>query len=562
MKKILVMLPVICVAQTNPVMIPTTLSGTTFNLNLQSGQTQFFTGNLTNTYGVNGNILGPTLILNRGDNVTMNVTNSLADTSTLHWHGMHVDPMSDGGPHSVITPGTTWSPGFTVMDWAATYWYHPHPHMMTNAQAAGGISGFIIVKDTIESQINLPRSYGIDDFPLVIQTKAFDANNQIIPSSNLDTCLMVNATIDPYLAVPGQVVRLRLLNGSSQRVYNLGFTGNKLFYQIASDGGLLSAPVPLTRLKMAPGERAEILVDFSALVGQSVSLINFGTGLPNGTYGALQPGMGPGQVLPNYTSNPLNGADYPVIQFNVSAPTANPVTAIPTTLVTHNPWLSSQASSTRTLTFSNVNPGPTAIQGPFYINGALFDMHTINYFIPHDNIEIWSLTNNTPIAHPFHIHDVQFYVLTKNGATPPLNEQGRKDVVLVDPMTTVTFITKFEDFCHDTMPYMYHCHMLTHEDDGMMGQFVVNCPVGVNELVSPRHPVVFPNPVTDEITIGFDFTLTNGLNYRIYNLVGETVELGKVDGVKIASLTKLVAGIYFLELQFNNKPITIKFVKE
>lgn len=141
----------------NKLQIPDTLSGTKFNLTIQKGSLIFYPGFTTNTIGVNGNILGPTLILRKGDNISMNVTNTLTDTTTIHWHGMHVAPQNDGGPHTVILPGTTWQPQFTVMDNAATYWYHPHLHRKTAEHVTKGIAGFIIVRDNQEAALKLPR---------------------------------------------------------------------------------------------------------------------------------------------------------------------------------------------------------------------------------------------------------------------------------------------------------------------------------------------------------------------------------------------------------------------
>lgn len=469
----------------NPVFIPDTLSGESINLTLQHGTVSFFPGQPTNTMGVNGNILGPTLVLNKNQNVSINVHNQLMHTTTIHWHGLHVSPQNDGGPHIYIQQGETWSPSFTVRDWAATYWYHPHLHHHTNEHVSKGISGFIIVRDSIESNITLPRTYGIDDYPLVIQTKSFDENNQIIIENALDTTLMVNATLNPYLDLPAQVVRLRLLNGSSERSYNLGFNNNRIFYQIASDGGLLSAPVHLTRLLLAPGERAEILVDFSSSTGQNFQLINYGEEIPNGIYGAAQPGIGPGQTIPGYNLNSLNGNNFTVLQINVIQSTSSPVTTIPSALVNHNVWTAADVDTIRSFTFTGPM-GPGAILGPFMINGAFYDMEVINEYIPFNNIEIWELRNQTPTAHPFHIHNVQFYILDINGVTPPVNMRGRKDVVLVrGGNTVVRFITKFETFYDDIYPYMYHCHMLTHEDGGMMGQFIVESPLPIPvELIS------------------------------------------------------------------------------
>lgn len=545
----------------NPLFIPPTISGSSINLNLQEGTVNFYPGNATQTMGVNGNLLGPTILLDRYQNVTMNVTNNLTDTTTIHWHGMHVAPQNDGGPHTVIPPGTTWSPSFPVLDWATTNWYHPHLHMNTNKHVQKGIAGIIIVRDDIEAALTLPRTYGVDDIPLVIQTKAFDASNQIITMETaLDTSLMINGTIDPVTNLPAQVVRLRILNGSSERVYNIGLSNNQQFYQIGSDGGLLTAPVPLTRMRIAPGERMEILVDLSALQGQTIELISYGSELPSAIYGASQPGMGAGQTIPNYTLNPLNGANFQLLSITVVAQNANPITTIPVSLVSHSPWLETNSNKSRTLTFTPQNMGPTAIQGPFLINMMPFDMMMINQYIPFDNTEIWTLTNNTPIAHPFHIHDVQFYVLDINGVAPALNQQGRKDVILVPAGGgVVRFITKFEDFHNDTVPYMYHCHMLTHEDGGMMGQFIVQSPiVGLNEINELNETVLYPNPVYDILTI---VTEPNS-RLKVLDNFGRIIrdEIAKESNFKM-NLSDLNQGIYFIQVSINEKIEMIKFLK-
>jgi bilirubin oxidase len=535
----------------NPLYIPDTLSGSNINLVLQNGTFQFFPGQITNTMGANGNLLGPTIILNRYQQVSMNVTNMLGEPSTLHWHGMHVAPENDGGPHVVIQNNTTWSPSFEVLDWASTPWYHPHLHMKTNEHVQKGIAGMIIVRDTFEAALSLPRRYGIDDFPLVVQTKAFDINNQIIIESALDTTVLANGTRKAFLNAPAQFVRFRLLNGSSERYYNFGFEGNKPFQMIASDGGLLTAPVNLTRIMLAPGERAEIVIDLSLYPGQSFGLMSFAAELPNGIYGATQPGMGAGQQIPNYTSNPLNGSNFKVLDINVVAPTANPVTSISTLLVTHNPWLASQSDITRTLTFTPVNMGPTAIQGPFLINGMPFDMMMINYEIPFENTEIWTLVNQSPISHPFHIHNVHFYILDINGVAPPPHLAGRKDVVHVPSgMGTVRFITRFEDFHNDVFPYMYHCHMLTHEDDGFMGQFIVKSPeIGIEESMENGFHI-YPNPSSGLIYIKSKDSFMD-LGYTLTDALGKVVQKGSVstDQNQI-TMENLSTGLYFL--RFNS----------
>ena len=508
-------------------------------MTLQAGSVQFFPGQATQTMGVNGNILGPTLIFNQGDTVTLNVTNNLLEETTIHWHGMHVAPANDGGPHTTIPAGTMWSPVIPVLDWASTYWYHPHLHEKTHEHVQKGVAGFIIVRDDVEEALTLPRTYGLDDFPIVVQTKAIDANNQIVIESELDTALFVNGTNKAYLDAPAQMVRLRLLNGSSMRYYNFGFSNNMTFHQIGSDGGLLAAPVAHTRLMLAPGERAEILVNLSTLENQTIFLMNYGTQLANGIYGAVQPGMGAGQQIPGYNLNPLNGSNFNILQINVVSPTLDAITTMPANLVTHQPWLEVDANVTRELVFTSTVMGPTAINGPFVINGMPFDMMMINYEIPFENIEIWELRNQSPISHPFHIHDVQFYVLTINGAAPPAHLAGRKDVIHVPGGNSVVrFITKFETFYDDTIPYMYHCHMLMHEDDGMMGQFLVKSPCALQINAQPSN---VQTEIGSNVQFSVVATSPDPISYQWQTDIGfgwqNISNAGQYSGVSTSTLT-------------------------
>jgi blue copper oxidase len=526
---ILFLVSATAVAQ-QPLHVPDTLSASEIELVLREGTTEFFSGVHTRTMGVNGNVFGPTLLLNRYEDVSIRVVNQLSDTTTLHWHGLHVAPANDGGPHNTIAPGAIWNPRFTVLDWASTYWYHPHPHHKTNEHVSLGISGLIIVRDSTEASLQLPRRYGIDDFPLVVQSRDFDVNRQIVVHTAYDSTLMVNATINPYLDVPAQTVRFRLLNGSSERTYRFGMSDTRTFHQIGSDGGLLPAPVPMTRLMLSPGERAEILVDFSGQNGRSVYLMNFGSEIQSGIYGAAQPGMGPGQTIPGYTSNPLNGRDRSVLQFRIGEPTATPIASIPAVLVPHTPWQASSADTTRTLTFMSSVMGPRAIEGPFMINDVHFDPDVINERIPFENVEIWELRNMTPIAHPFHIHDVQFYILSINGTAPPPGLAGRKDVVLVPAGNgVVRFITKFETYHDDVRPYMYHCHLLTHEDHGMMGQFVVSSPLvsASRDIPSVREHAalqqIHPNPFSNAATIRYELAAKGHVRLEVFDVMGRLV---------------------------------------
>jgi len=242
----------------NPLLIPPALIGPNFNLTIDYDSVEFFPGHFTKTAGVNGPILAPTLIINKGDNININVNNQLADTTTMHWHGVHLPSVMDGGPHTVIPPSTIWSPNWTGMDHASTMWYHPHLHHKTYKHIMMGITGFIINRDAAESTLDIPRTYGIDDIPLALQTKVMTANYQIntdMGERNMDTMFIVNATRNAYVDLPAQIVRLRLLNGSLMRSFNVGLSNGADFWVIASDGGLLSSPVQMNRLLIANAER-------------------------------------------------------------------------------------------------------------------------------------------------------------------------------------------------------------------------------------------------------------------------------------------------------------------
>lgn len=456
-------------AQYNNLWIPDTLSGPTFNLNIKDTFSQILpSGNQTITGGINNKFWGPTLIFQKGDTVRMNVHNYLNDTTTLHWHGMHLPAVMDGGPYQTIPPGTIWRPYWKVANNAATYWYHPHLHEMTMEQITKGIGGLIIVRDSIESALALPRTYGIDDVPLVLTDRSF-SNNQftVVPYGDSS---MVNGVLRPQFTVPAQVVRFRILCAAIERSYNLGFSDGRTFYVITSDGGLLNAPVAVTKYLLSPGERIEILVNCSGQSGKTVDLKAYNSTLSNFIGGGENFTQGP-------FVNALGKKDFTVLHLNIGTANANAITGIPTKLTT-NVFPSSSASQyARTIALSDSASQGTTINtlGPtaFLVGHKLFQYNYNNNTVPLDNTETWTLSSSSIFAHPFHIHDVEFYILSRNGSAPPSYEQGWKDVVLVKSNETVKFIAKFDDFADTLHPYMYHCHISLHEDEGMMGQFIV-----------------------------------------------------------------------------------------
>jgi blue copper oxidase len=542
--------------------IPDTLVGPNYNLTMHRDSVQFFPGRKTMTYAYNSNkYLGPTLILNKGANITITVKNQIGDTTTVHWHGLHIPPKMDGGPHTPILPNAIWSPQFTVMNNAASYWYHPHLHLKTAVQAIKGADGMIIVRDPAEAALALPRKYGVDDFPVIVQCIQFDSVNQPKPKGMEDSTLLVNGTLNSYVNLPAQVIRLRLLNASGERTFNFGFTGNRHFKMIATDGGLLASPHDTTRIRLSPGERAEILINLNGLTAQSLYLMSYASELPMGVQGGPSMNMPP----PNPPMNsPLNGVDFNILKINVVGATPGAITSFPATLVPFTPYPASNANITRTIRMTATNM--MSMDGPFYFNNNAFDMMRIDYVIPLNNIEIWKLVNTNMVAHPFHIHDVQFNILDRNnGIAPGPEERGWKDVVLVPPGDSVRFITQFGDFADTTVPYMFHCHILMHEDEGMMGQFVVSSkPAGINENHLEGNIIAYPNPTTDVLHIRIrNFVPEPAQTLRIYDLCGREIYSSSDTRENMTVLTSQWSrGMYLLSLEHSGHTSFEKFVLE
>lgn len=244
---------------------------------------------------------------------------------------------------------------------------------------------------------------------------------------------------------------------------------------IASDAGLLEAPVSVTRLMLSPGERAEILLNLQQMQGQTVELMTFGNELPMGYSG--------GRLRMNMPIGPLDNVTSRVLVLRVGAPSENPVATIPPVLSAYQPWPTA-GSVPRTMQFSFQQGDPES----FFIDGQQYDHDVINFTTELGRTELWTIQNMTPIAHPLHIHGNSFYVLDINGVPTTPSQKGRKDVVMVPGgMGTARIIMKYETFADSVMPYMYHCHILHHEDMGMMGQFLVLPPptTSVDEDVQP-----------------------------------------------------------------------------
>jgi blue copper oxidase len=439
--------------------------GQAVNLKAQTGKTFFYPGRSSDTLGYNGGYLGPTMRVHRGDEVDVSVTNNLPTDTTVHWHGLLIPGELDGGPHQIISPGATWRPTLPIRQPAATLFYHSHAHGLTAQQVYRGLAGLLLVTDEEEQGLGLPSAYGLDDLPLIIQDRQFQNGKLVVPQGMMiamqgrrgDT-ILVNGAPNPLASVPNRLVRLRLVNGSNARIYELSFSDGRNFHWIGTDGGLLERSVVLQAITLAPGQRAEILVDFAD--GKRVALItgpdaNASMGMMGEAAGDA--GRSSGATVLRFKPQPM-----PIVGAKAIAPDLLASRVRPD---------SARAVQRRRLVLNMGMGGMMGAGGgaALAINGKPFDIDRLDQQIRLGAIEIWEVSGET-MSHPFHIHGVHFDVLSRNGGMPGVLDQGPRDTIVVKE--SVELLIGFEQPAIKA-PFMYHCHILEHEDNGMMGQFSV-----------------------------------------------------------------------------------------
>jgi FtsP/CotA-like multicopper oxidase with cupredoxin domain len=418
---------------------------------------------------VGNSYLGPTLHLTRGQKVRIEFTNELPEVSIIHWHGLDVPADMDGHPQYAIGKGETYYYEFEVLNRAGTYWYHPHPHGRTGPQVYAGMAGFFIISDDEETALGLP--VGDFDIPLVLQDRTFDDNGQFVYTGGgmmnqmvgfLGDELLVNGTPDFVLPVATRAYRFRFLNGSNSRMYKLGWSDGAPFTVIGTDGGLLEKPVTRPYLTLAPAERLDIWVDFGdRTVGEDIQLVS----------------------LPFDNGN-MSSPEFPILTATVNNEATETVT-LPTQLSTPNFFDVSEAEQTREVVLAQ------RMGRGWSLNGRQFEMTgvTEEETIKQGSIEIWEFVNKggggmgggrSNLPHPMHMHGESFKVIerqTDSGgqrAWDTLSEgvvdEGWKDTVLVMPGQRVKVLRRFGTF---TGLFLYHCHNLEHEDQGMMRNLAI-----------------------------------------------------------------------------------------
>jgi len=490
-----------------------------YSLTAMQGTTQW-NGKAVPTWGYNGSLLGPVLKMQSGKPVTVNIYNRLNEATTLHWHGLEIPGAVDGGPQAVIAPGGSRQVSFTPDQPAATCWYHPHLHGKTGHQVAQGLAGLILLEDKESGTLRLPSQWGVDDVPLIFQDKQLTKDGSHI-DYQLDVMraavgwfgdmMLTNGVQYPQHAVPRGWMRLRLLNGCNARSLNIAASDKRPLYIIASDGGLLAEPVKLDALPLLPGERFEIMIDTSD--GKAFDLVT----LPTEQMGMTLPPFD--QPLPVVQILPLRVMASATLPDRLATLPALPATDGLTTRwlqLMMDPQLDQQGMQALMQRYGekamgkgghhsmpqtpkekaaepmdgmegmenmegmdhsmhgNAPPAGYDFHNGNKINGQAFDMKKPSFAVKLGDYEKWTISGEgDAMLHPFHIHGTQFRILSENGKPPAPHRQGWKDMVNVDGWRSEVLV-RFNYVAAAEHAYMAHCHLLEHEDTGMMLGFTVS----------------------------------------------------------------------------------------
>ena len=467
-----------------PILAPVSTAGGVerYELTAHAGETRFDEHRATATYGYDGmSYLGPTIRLTRGRRAQLTIYNALppdgplptpmkmkgcpmpadlptvANATSLHLHGLVAPSTADMAPSgccAATPPGTSASTAVFAPDQpSATLWYHPHPYLDTGRQVYWGLAGLLLLDDPADARLNLPHAYGVDDLPLIIQDRRFKADGSFAfrigkedEEGVLGDRLLVNGVLAPHADVAATRIRLRLVNASNARAYLFALSDGRTFQQIASDGGLLPGPATVDQILVPAGGRAEIVVDFSQDAGRALHLVSRAF---------------PAHMDPDDFSLP-NGSHFVLMEFRVGAPKASP--PVPERLASLPEPDARKARMTRVFDLEKGSEGT--------INGKRFDRHRVDERVKAGAWEVWAVINHAAdVAHPFHVHGIQFRVLSRSGGPLLPDDAGWKDTIQVSPRETVQLLLHFDK---QSGRYMYHCHILEHEDAGMMGVYEVD----------------------------------------------------------------------------------------
>ncbi len=416
-------------------------------------EVEFINGKKTQFWTYNDSIPGPLIEVTEGTEIRIKLKNSLAhQDTTIHWHGLPVPPDQDGNPMNPVKPSTEKSYQFKLpLDSAGTYWYHPHPHEMTAEQVYKGLAGVFIIKPKID--IIDPK---IRDKMIVISDLRLNADGQIDENNENDfmngregNVTLINGQLNPRLDInPGETIRLRFLNATNSRYFKLSIPDAEMTL-IGSDGGLISQRKSISELLIAPAERYEVLVKFSINKNSKSDLVS--SFYDRGWMGRDAPNQETLKLMSFLSSNaePVLSNDVPEVLRKIEPLVPGPVFR-------------------KIILSEKMDMSGSKMTMAFLINGKSFDMNRIDFTSKAGETETWEIDNQADMDHPFHIHGIQFQILSKqmNGKLNKANDlQFWKDTVNVAKGEKVKILVKQ----NEKGLRMFHCHILEHEQLGMMG---------------------------------------------------------------------------------------------
>ncbi|MEG0277874.1 MAG: multicopper oxidase CueO [Morganella sp. (in: enterobacteria)] len=487
-------------------------------LNIQQGQVSFAAGKTTPTWGYNGDLLGPALKLKRGKPVTVDIVNKLPEATTVHWHGLEISGEQDGGPQAIIEPGKTRTVNFTPDQPEATCWFHPHTHGKTGYQVAMGLAGLVLIEDENSATTGLPNQWGVDDIPVVLQDKRLKANGEIDYQLDVMSAavgwfgdmMLTNGAVYPQHMAPRGWLRLRLLNGCNARSLRIATSDGRPLYVVASDGGLLGEPVKLQELPILMGERFEVLVDTSD--GQPFDIITLPVRQMGMTLApfdnplpvlAVRPTLDAarGKLPDVLAAMPalIDASRLPVREFRLMMDMRLDMQGMMMLTDKYGPQamagMGNHGGMGNMGGHGNMGGGMKGMSRGMHgggnsggghcgsgsidmmnansINGLPFSMTESAFDVKQGQTERWVISGvGDMMLHPFHIHGTRFRILSEGGRKPAAHRQGWKDIVRIEGDVSEVLV-KFDHPATNAHPYMAHCHLLEHEDTGMMTGFTV-----------------------------------------------------------------------------------------
>ena len=416
----------------------------------------------------NGQMPGPRLEANPGDRVRIHFTNNLPDPTNIHYHGLNISHAGSGDNVFLdIQPGETFVYEFDIPDEhpAGTFWYHPHRHGFVADQVFAGLSGVFIIRSQLDTIPEIAAAsevfLALKDFDLDAEGNIAAADRMALMMGREGDLVTVNGQVNPIISTPRNgLLRLRLLNASISRFYRLQLEQHPM-YLMATDGGALSVPVETNELLLTPGERAEVLIQADRDSGmyrlQSLPYNRGGMGMM--MHGSMDMEGMHSQSDQTSSKTESGNLTLATLQYN-EVPTEK--ASLPGQLISVE-----TLPETQNLRRIELGMRMSFLRGmAFTLNDKTYDEKRIDIQVPLNTIEDWDIANVDAdlMDHPFHLHAASFQVISRNGQPEPY--AAWKDTVLVKGGETVRIRILFKDFANKSV---YHCHILDHEELGMMG---------------------------------------------------------------------------------------------